>query len=171
MTYREALTEAMAQVADNRRAIFLGQGVAAPGTFMSATLRDVPSERRLELPVAEELQMGMTLGLALGGMVPVSLFPRWNFLLLAANQLVNHIDKIKSLPTLLIRVGVGSSEPLDPGPQHTSDFTDGFRALLTFTPVIKLDTVDRIAVAYRHAVDRGGPTVLVEFADYYDRET
>ena len=28
---------------------------------------------------------------------PISIFPRWNFLLLAANQLVNHVDKINEM--------------------------------------------------------------------------
>ena len=41
--------------------------------------------------------MGMTLGLALEGYIPVSCFPRFDFLILALNQLVNHIDKIDYL--------------------------------------------------------------------------
>ena len=44
--------------------------------------------------MAEELQMGITTGLALNGSIPVSIFPRWNFLMLAMNQLINHLDKI-----------------------------------------------------------------------------
>jgi hypothetical protein len=52
---------------------------------MTTTLTEVPRERLIELPVAEEMQMGMTLGMALAGFVPVSIYPRWNFLLLAMN--------------------------------------------------------------------------------------
>ena len=61
---------------------------------MTNTLKDVPNEKRLEMPVDEEMQMGITIGLAMQGIVPVSFYPRWNFLILALNQLVNHLDKI-----------------------------------------------------------------------------
>ena len=72
---------------------FIGQAVEVPGTAMSNTLSDVPKNKLLELPVAEEMQMGMTLGLAMDGNIPISIFPRWNFLLYGMNQLINHIDK------------------------------------------------------------------------------
>ena len=42
---------------------------------MSNTLTDVCRKRLVELPVAEEMQMGIGLGLALDGTVPVSIFP------------------------------------------------------------------------------------------------
>ena len=72
--------------------IFIGQAVEDPGTAMSNTLKSVSKKKLLELPVAEEMQMGMTLGLAMDGNIPVSIFPRGNFLLYAVNQLINHID-------------------------------------------------------------------------------
>ena len=33
----------------------------------------------------------------MSGKIPVSIFPRWNFLLLAINQLVNHLDKLNEM--------------------------------------------------------------------------
>ena len=50
----------------------------------------------IELPVAEEMQMGMSFGMSLDGTIPISIYPRWNFLLCAINQLVNHLDKKNS---------------------------------------------------------------------------
>ena len=41
--------------------IFIGQAVEVPGTAMSNTLKNVPKKKLLELPVAEEMQMGMSL--------------------------------------------------------------------------------------------------------------
>ena len=38
--------------------------------------------------------MGMTLGLAMDDNIPISIFPRWNFLLWN-ESIVNHIDKFK----------------------------------------------------------------------------
>ena len=40
------------------------------------------------------MQMGITIGMLMSGYVPISIYPRWNFLLLAINQLVNHLDKL-----------------------------------------------------------------------------
>ena len=60
-------------LARDPRTIFLGQAVACPGTAMSNTLKNVSRDKLLELPVTEEMQMGMSTGLALGGQVPVEL--------------------------------------------------------------------------------------------------
>ena len=62
---------------------------------MSNTLKGISKKKLLELPVAEELQMGVTLGLSMDGNIPISIYPRWNFLLYAVNQLINHVDKFK----------------------------------------------------------------------------
>ena len=82
----------MNYLAKNKKTIFIGQAVEVPGTSMSNTLKEINPNKLLELPVAEELQMGITTGLALNGSIPISIFPRWNFLLLAMNQLINHLD-------------------------------------------------------------------------------
>jgi len=95
--YFEELKRSMEWLADHEDSIFLGQAVAVPGTAMSNTLKDVQSNKLIELPVVEEMQMGMTIGLALDGYVPVSIYPRWNFLLLAMNQLVNHLDRMPQI--------------------------------------------------------------------------
>ena len=91
--YFDELKKSMNFLGSQKNTIFIGQAVEVPGTAMSNTLSDVPKNKLLELPVAEEMQMGMTLGLAMDGNIPISIFPRWNFLLYGMNQLINHIDK------------------------------------------------------------------------------
>lgn len=164
--YRAALSQTMEEMACDPRVVFLGQGVRDPGTFMSTTLQGVPIEQRIEMPVAEEMQMGMSIGLSLAGFVPISIYPRWNFLLLAANQLVNHLDKMKA--HVIVRVGVGSSKPLDPGPQHTSDFTDAFQLMMPNTYIGRLNNASDVITEYRQALGRKGPSILVEIADLYE---
>ena len=83
MRYFEELKRSMNYLSKNEKTIFIGQAVEVPGTAMSNTLKDIPSSKLLELPVAEEMQMGITTGLALDSNIPISIFPRWNFLLLA----------------------------------------------------------------------------------------
>ena len=69
-----------------KNTIFIGQAVEVPGTAMSNTLSQINKKKLMELPVAEEMQMGASLGLAMEGYVPISIFPRWNFLLYGVNQ-------------------------------------------------------------------------------------
>ena len=126
MKYFEELKRSMEYLGNKRNTIFIGQAVEVPGTAMSNTLKNIKKDKLVELPVAEEMQMGMTLGLAMDKNVPISIFPRWNFLLYGINQLVNHIDKFKIMagsdivPKLIIRTGIGSERPLHPQHQHLS---------------------------------------------------
>ena len=91
--YFDELRRSMEWLAEKQDTFFLGQAVVADGTAMSNTLKKIPIAKRLELPVFENTQLGMSLGLALNGTVPVSIFPRWNFLVCASDQLINHVDK------------------------------------------------------------------------------
>lgn len=161
--YRGEMTRAMELLAEDPRVVFIGQAVGYPGTYMSSTLSG--PESRIELPVAEEMQMGMSIGFALSGHVPVSIYPRWNFLILAANQLVNHLDKMKA--HVIVRVGVGSCHPMHPGVQHIGDFTEPFRAMCQNTHFKRLHRAKQIVPAYSEALERAGPTVLVEYAEKY----
>jgi pyruvate/2-oxoglutarate/acetoin dehydrogenase E1 component len=171
--YSSELRRAMEYIANHERSIFLGQAVAAPGTAMTTTLVDVPDHKKIELPVAEEMQMGMSIGLALAGWIPVSFYPRWNFLLLAVNQLVGHLDKFPTMsnggyqPKVIIRTSIGSEHPLHPQCQHVGDFTDAFRLMLQTVEVIRLDEAEQIFSAYQKALERtdGRSTLLVEFGD------
>jgi len=168
----------MEWLARDPRVMFLGQAVACPGTAMSNTLKNVSRDKLLELPVAEEMQMGMTSGLALAGHVPVSIFPRWNFLLLAVNQVVNHLDKFPLMsnggyrPKVIIRTGIGSVRPLHPQHQHVGDFTDAFRLMCQNIEVIRLEEPQDVFPAYQRALERedGKSTIVVEYGDYYNEK-
>lgn len=168
----------MEWLARDPRVMFLGQAVACPGTAMTNTLKNVPRDKLLELPVAEEMQMGMSSGLALAGQVPVSIFPRWNFLLLAVNQVVNHLDKFPLMsnggyrPKVIIRTGIGSVRPLHPQFQHVGDFTDAFRLMCQNIEVIRLEESQDIFPAYQRALERedGKSTIVVEYGDYYSEK-
>jgi pyruvate/2-oxoglutarate/acetoin dehydrogenase E1 component len=175
MKYFDELKRSMDFLAQDPRTVFLGQAVAVAGTAMTNTLKDVPPERLVELPVAEEMQMGMTTGMALTGLVPVSLFPRWNFLLCAINQLVNHLDKVQVMSNgaykvkAIIRTGIGSQRPLHPQYQHVGDYTDAIQAMCTTIEVIRLEEPADIFPAYEKALlrDDGKSTIVVEYGDFY----
>ena len=148
----------MNYLAKNERTIFLGQAVKVPGTSMSNTFKEINPNKLIELPVAEEMQMGITNGFAINGLIPVSVFPRWNFLLLAINQLINHLDKIKLMSNdgyktkVIIRTGIGPEKPLHPQYQHVGDFTDAVKKMCTNIEIIKLNEVKDIFPSYKKAL-------------------
>jgi len=142
MKYVDELKRSMNYLAENNKTVFIGQAVEVPGTAMSNTLQDINLNKRIELPVAEEMQMGITTGLALNGNIPISIFPRWNFLILAMNQLINHLDKINIMSKdgfkvkTIIRTSIGSQRPLHPQLQHISDFTEGVKKMKSKSQIL-----------------------------------
>lgn len=178
--YKDSLTQAMDIIASKNNTIFLGQAVSVAGTAMSTTLANVEKHKLIELPVEEEFQMGLANGLALSGYIPICIFPRWNFLLLAVNQIVNHLDKFcemgvmtrEYLPKVIMRTGIGSLYPLDPGPQHTGDFSGAFRLLCKNIEIVRLDHGSQIVPQYERAINRtdGISTLLIEWSDNYETE-
>ena len=178
MKYASELKRSMDWLGNQPDTIFLGQAVEYPGTAMTNSLVDIDKSKLLEMPVNEDMQMGVTLGMALNGTTPISIFPRWNFLLLAANQLVNHVDKIKLMsdggykPKIIIRTSIGSQRPIHPQHQHIADYTGGFRAMCDFVDIIRLDEPEQIFEAYQHAYLRtdNRPTLLVEWGDFHNEK-
>jgi pyruvate/2-oxoglutarate/acetoin dehydrogenase E1 component len=175
MKYFDELKRSMDWLNTKPDTLFLGQAVEYAGTAITNTLKDVDRNKMLEMPVNEDMQMGMSIGMALNGTVPISIYPRWNFLLLAANQLVNHLDKIKIMsngeytPKVIIRTSIGSQRPLHPQHQHIADFTPGFKAMCDWVDIIRLDEPYQIFEAFQYAYERtdNRPTILVEWGDYY----
>lgn len=166
----------MEYLANKKNSIFIGQAVEYPGTAMYNTLIDIKKEKKIELPVAEEMQMGITIGMAMNGMMPISIYPRWNFLLLATNQIVNHLDKIEILGKnklknkIIIRTSVGSQRPLHPQHQHVGNFTKPFAEMCPNVDFIILKDAKDIFSSYKKASESNKPTVLVEFGDYYNEK-
>ena len=157
--------------------VFIGQAVASPGTSMTGTLIDVPDNKKIEMPVSEEMQMGITIGMAVDGSVPVSIYPRWNFLILAANQLLSHLDKYYLMsdgginPIVAIRCAIPTDEPLDPGHQHKADYTDAFDSMLDHVNVVRLIESDQIVEEYLKILQpEAKPTIFVEYIKYYEEK-
>jgi len=176
MKYFDELKRSMEWLGEQPDTIFIGQAVEYAGTAMTNTLKDVNPSKLMEMPVNEDMQTGIANGLALNGYTPISIYPRWNFLLLGVNQLVNHLDKIPMIsdytPKVIIRTGIGSERPLHPQYQHIGDYTEAFEKMLNNVEVIRLDEPEQIFEAYQKAYNRtdGKSTILVEWGDYYNEK-
>ena len=174
MKYFEELKKAMTMLAEHPDTLFIGQSIEYEGTGLYDSLTHIPANKKIELPVAEYLQAGLANGMAIEGLIPISTYPRWNFLLMSTDQIVNHADKFKEMsngkctPKLIIRVAVGSERPIDPQCQHKGNFSEAFRLMTKNIEIIELKEPEEILPAYTKALNRndGVITILVEFADY-----
>ena len=172
--YKDSLTNVMTKLGEMDNTVFLGQQILFPGNPMSGTLINVPKEKMIELPVMEDSQMGMSLGMAMAGKFVITFYPRWDFLICAANQLVNHVDKIELMsngqwkPNIIIRVAKGSEIPLNPGPQHRGNYFNEFQLITQTIKFFDCLTVDDIENAYNHAINEGGITLINEYPEKYN---
>lgn len=170
--YKDALTAAMTFLGQKDDTLFIGQQIVYAGNPMSTTLGNVDKDNKMiEVPVMEETQMGLSLGAAITGKKVVSFYPRWDFLISATNQLVNHVDKFKIMTgkdiTMLIRVGKGSDKPLDPGHQHKGNYLEQYQALCPNIKFYNLLDTEIILQSYMEAYEQGGVSILVEYPELY----
>lgn len=172
--YNDELKNAMNWIASQDNTIILGQAVCYAGTGCYESLIEVPENKKMEFPVAENFQIGVSTGLAINGLIPVSVVPRWNFLLCAADQIINHLDKMILMsdgickPKVIIRVAVGSETPIDPQEQHKGNFSEAFRLMCKTIDIVELRNIKDIMPAYKNAYTRddGISSILVEFPDF-----
>ncbi len=173
MTYKQALIKAMLELAGNKRVRFLGYNTTC-GPRMNGTLNKIPKSKCIEMPVAENLIMGLAMGMSLEGYRPVVCIERMDFLLVCADAIINHLDKLPKLSggqfdfPVIIRTCVGHDKPLDPGMQHVQDFTSLF-ARYTSISVRVLGDVKSIVPTYRAAMNHESPSIIVEHRQLYDK--
>ena len=173
ITYKDALTNAMSNLGSKEETIFIGQQILWHGNPMSTTVINVPKNKMIEVPVMEESQMGISLGLAMTGKFVITFYPRWDFLISATNQLINNVDKLEAMsngewrPNIIIRIGKGSTKPLDPGFQHRGDYIDGFSKMLKYSKIYNLTSSNLIESAYNEAYINGGINLMIEYPEIY----
>lgn len=176
MSYKDELIRAMNLLGEQKNALFVGQNVLYGGTSMYHTFKHLPKEKMIEVPVFEEIQAGICTGLALQGFLPISIYPRMDFLILAMNQIVNHLDKAEAMsdggfkPKVIMRTAIGSTEPLMPGPQHCQDYTAALQLMCKNINVVKLERANMVYSAYYRALHADTSTILIEIPDLYNQD-
>ncbi len=172
MKYKDALIQSMNKLAEDPKTLFLGYGVKY-GKALN-TLKDVNLEQIIETPLAENLMMSMAIGLSIEGYKPIVYFERFNFILIALDSIVNHLDMFREIsdnqyrPKVIIRVTVGRKlTPFFTGPTHTSDFTEALKKLVKF-PVLNPKTPTEVIDAYRFASQYENSVMIIEDADIID---
>lgn len=172
-TYKQKLTESTTRLVKDHKFYVIGQGATDGGHGMSSTIEPELFDYCIELPVFEETQTGIALGMGLAGKNVISIYPRFDFFISGLSQLINHSDKLKIMsggkfaPNIVFRVGVGAKVPLDAGPQHTNNYTNQMREMLTDITVHELVKGTDPEVVFDTVVRNGGIHLIVEHYEYY----
>lgn len=172
--YLVRVQQGMDLLASHEKTIFVGQAMEYKGHAVSKQVEKYHEEKKLELPVAEDFQAGFSLGLALEGYIPVCIYPRFDFAILACNQIFNHIDcwpifcPNKDIK-IIIKILIGAKTPLNGGIQHTQNYTKQFKEMSKTIEVIELIEEKDIIKSYKKALYRSDnkSTILVEHTELY----
>lgn len=175
MTYLEEIKKSMKLLADNDYYI-IGQNTKYGGTSMYHTISDFPDNKKIELPVFEEIQAGIGTGMSLEGLKVCSIYPRFDFFIIALNQVINHLDKFEEMsdgqlkPKQIFRVCVGSTKPMMPGPQHCKNYTEAIKKMVTNIEVRELKKPEDVLFAYKEAVISDKSFIIIEYSDLYNSD-
>jgi pyruvate/2-oxoglutarate/acetoin dehydrogenase E1 component len=166
MTYKEMIVREMELISEDPLVRFIGYNTKF-GHQMNGTLKGL-EKSCVETPVAENLMMGIAMGLSLEGYKPIVCFERTNFLLPALDAIINHLYAMPKMSgefnfPVILRVIIPTDKPLNPGIQHLGDYTDIIKnhtdiPVKAFRPEI-----------YRHWLSRGTPICITEKRGDYER--
>jgi Transketolase, pyrimidine binding domain/Dehydrogenase E1 component len=166
LSYKDAITKAMTELGEDDKTIFIGYSLI-PGNAMG-TLKNVPDNQKIETPVAENLMMGLAIGMSFEGFKPVVYFERHDFMMVAADAIVNHMDKIERIShgefkcPVILKTVVDDGGMFYSGPTHSQDFSLAFSLLVDF-PVFQARSPEAAYDLYRYARKMNKPAMVVEF--------
>lgn len=175
MTYRDALNLALKEEMRRDPSVFvLGEDVALyEGSFKvtRGLLAEFGEERVKDTPISENTIIGVAVGAAMGGLRPVAELMTVNFALLAMDQIVNHMGKIRSmfggqthLPMTIRMPGGGGSQL---AAQHSQSLETMFMHCPGIHVVYPATPADAKGLL-KSAIRNNNPTVFLEHELLYN---
>ena len=173
MTIKEKLQKIYKQLYEDESARYIGYNVAK-GSRMYGTLAGLPMEALIETPCAENLMVGMAIGISLEGkLLPVVCFERHEFVLFALGNLAVMGDKFMRVTgekcQLVVRCIQGGSQPLDPGAQHKIDYSVALEAACSQACVIHQSVLTYDMLIEALDVSPSGIVLIMEERDGYEQ--
>jgi acetoin:2,6-dichlorophenolindophenol oxidoreductase subunit beta len=142
LTYAAAIREAHAQLlARDPRVFLIGQGLWSPwyaGGSLDQLDSEFGSQRVLDSPVSENAVTGMAVGAALAGMRPIVFHPRMDFLLLAADPVINQAANWSYLFSGRISVPVVFRAVINRGGEQGAQHSQALHSLFMHIPGLKV---------------------------------
>ena len=176
ITYREAIRISMRKaLQENIDSIIYGLGVTDHTGIFGTTIGLVDEfggHRVFDTPISEDSMTGFGLGASLGGMYPIHIHIRTDFMLLAMNQIVNSLSKYSytyggnfQVP-MMIRSIIGRS--WGQGAQHSQSLQSLFAHIPGLT-VVMPSSAQRVLETYDYSVNHyKNPVISLEHRLLYD---
>jgi len=177
VTYAQAICEAMdEEMARDKNVLLLGEDVGfLGGNFKTAVgLREKYGDLRVkDTPISENSFLGMSLGMALTGLRPIVEIMFSDFLLIAADQLLNQIAKIRYMSGGQVRVPLTIRTTIGAGRSSAAQHSQSLHAIMCHVPGLKVVVPSSAAEAkglLKTAIREDNPVVFIEHKMEYNHE-
>ncbi len=142
LSYAQAIREAHAQLlASDPRVFVFGQGLWSPwyaGTSLQGLEKEFGRERLIDSPVSENATTAAAIGAAMAGMRPIVFHPRMDFMLLAADPIVNQAANWSYLFAGRVQVPVVIRAAINRGGEQGAQHSQALQAFFMHVPGIKV---------------------------------
>lgn len=142
ITYAEAIKEAMEQMMEKDKRVFLiGQGVTSPwyvGTTCEGLIEKIGEERVIDTPVSEAAISGVAIGSAMSGTKPILIFPRMDFMYLAMDQIINQAANWCYMFGGKVNIPLTIRAIINRGGEQASQHSQAIQAMFAHVPGLKV---------------------------------
>jgi acetoin:2,6-dichlorophenolindophenol oxidoreductase subunit beta len=175
LSYAQAIREAHAQLLAGDPCVFiLGQGLWSPwyaGTSMHDLDKEFGRERVIDSPVAENATTGAAIGAALAGMRPIVFHPRMDFMLLAADPVINQAANWSYMFAGRVSAPVVIRSVINRGGEQGAQHSQALHAMFMHVPGLKVvmpSTAHDAKGLLIAAVQDGNPVLYIDDRWLYD---
>ena len=177
ITYAQAICEAIdEEMARDKNVLILGEDVGVlGGNFKTAVgLQEKYGDFRVkDTPISENSFLGMSLGMSLTGLRPIVEIMFSDFLLLAADQLLNQIAKIRYMSGGQVKVPLTIRTTIGAGRSSAAQHSQSLHAIVCHVPGLKVVLPSSAAEAkglLKTAIREDNPVVFIEHKMEYNQK-
>jgi len=176
VTYAQAICEAIdEEMARDKNVLILGEDVGIlGGNFKTAVglYQKYGDLRVKDTPISENGFLGMSLGMALTGLRPIVEIMFSDFLLLAADQLLNQIAKIRYMSGGQAKVPLTLRTTIGAGRSSAAQHSQSLHAIMCHVPGLKVVVPSSAADAkglLKTAIREDNPVLFIEHKMEYNQ--
>ena len=176
VTYAQAICEAIdEEMARDKNVLILGEDVGIlGGNFKTAVgLYEKYGDLRVkDTPISENSFLGMSLGMAITGLRPIVEIMFTDFLLLAADQLLNQIAKIRYMSGGQVKVPLTVRTTIGAGRSSAAQHSQSLHAIMCHVPGLKVVVPSSAADAkglLKTAIREDNPVLFIEHKMEYNQ--
>ncbi|MEO8216672.1 MAG: pyruvate dehydrogenase complex E1 component subunit beta [Acidobacteriota bacterium] len=174
ISYRDAIREALVEEMDrDENVLLLGEDIGIyEGTFRitQGMLKKYGAKRVIDTPIAEAGMAGTAAGMAMLGLKPVVEMMTFNFAFVAADQILNHIAKIRYFSGGQVDMPVVIRGPQGAGMQLSAQHSQSFESFYGHFPGLIVAAPSNASDAkgmLKSAIRGKDPVIFLENAALY----